>query len=191
MTNSMLTVNEIAEAAIIAAMDGAKSISDISGQDFKEKCFDSLDAEIDSACIYNHHALEYVSRLESEWSDQIEESDVTYPAHEWLTAAHDYAVLLLQPATSQAMYERAQKVSERIEEFTDTVLELDGDPDGATVSGDCDHGWAVHNRETAEGVMVWSDEPGYYNPELLEGELLAVAHRVARGCWLNICWEPA
>jgi hypothetical protein len=188
---SMLTVEEIAAAAILAACDGAKTIEDISGIEFKERCFDCLDAEIESACIYNHHALEYVSRLESEWGDQIEESDVQYAPHQWLEAAHHYAIQLLQPATSHAMHEQAQELVKRIEEFTDTVLELDGDPMAATVSRDCDHGWAVHNRETAEGVMVWSDEPGHYNAELLEGELLAVSHRIARACWLNTCWTPA
>jgi hypothetical protein len=191
MTEGILAVNEIAAAAIVAAMDGTKSIEDITGLDFKSQCFDCLDAEIESACIYNHHCLEYVSRLESEWGDQIEESGVQYAAHEWLEAAHHYAIQLLQPATSQAMHEQGMELVKRIEEFSDVVTDLGGDPTAATVSRDCDHGWAVHNRETAEGVMVWSDEPGYFNPELLEGELLAVSHRISNGFYLNTAWEPA
>ena len=54
-----------------------------------------------------------------------------------------------------------------------------------------DHGWAAHNYETADGVMVWSDEdtPYSYNPELLDGDLFAVQFDF-EGVHISACWAP-
>jgi hypothetical protein len=48
----------------------------------------------------------------------------------------------------------------------------------------------AHNRETADGVMVWSNEKGFYNAALIEGELMAVSFKLPCGAYATITWRP-
>lgn len=86
--------------------------------------------------------------------------------------------------------ECVQEVAEGIYEVIETILEVGGDESlNLAFSGNPLYGWAPHNRETENGIAIYDDAPGYYNPKKLEGELYAVEGRV-NGVHVSACWNP-
>ena len=149
--------------------------------------------------IYYAHGQDVISELESEYGDEAVDlvSGQTYAADDWRDAMMAWANALAYVAHGAEARKALDAAEEAIDGFRNLVAEVaeacggEPDPDAATLSRDCPYGWAVHNRETEDGGCVWSTEPGYYNPELLEGELLAVSSPVLGGrVWVSIAWSP-
>lgn len=153
-------------------------------------CISSLiHSSADSLCTYTNECMDMVSELETEYGLQVEESG-EFKNHEWCDAVRSYAIDLCTVALESMVHEELQETREAIELFNAKCEELDcPDVDKAHI-GDCAYGWEAHNYETIEGVMVWNDEPGFYNPRLLEGELVAVSHPLPSGQYINVCWTP-
>ncbi len=148
----------------------------------------------DNLCSYYSDCQEYINKLESDYGNDVDLGEATYTADNWQTAMSRYAYALVESALSSEAVNALDAIKENIELFTAEVERLDGDVNGAELSSDCQYGWEAHNYETNKGVMIWSNERnnanGCFNPNLLEGELIAVSFEVAPGCWANIAWTP-
>jgi len=152
-----------------------------------------IDSTADALCTYTHECIAMVDELSTKYGEYVEDSGATFEPHEWTSAVRDWAISLCREALREQVGAVISELLESIEEFETAVEELEGDPDKAHI-GDCAYGWAVHNYEHLNGLMVWSDERdnsnGCFNPELLEGELIAVSHRLPTGQYINACWTP-
>lgn len=176
-----------------AAFNNSWRVDDI--DEIKEALDGFINSAVDSYCTYYPECLNLITRLESDYSEYCENVDEPlYSAADYLKAAQAYAVELLTAALNDQAGTALDEIADALAEFCDVVDGLGGDIDGASISIDCAYGWAVHNYETASGVMVWSNERhnanGCFNPELLEGELIAVSAPLGFGLYANICFKP-
>jgi hypothetical protein len=81
-----------------------------------------------------------------------------------------------------SIFEQAKSdLKEALEEFADDARDIGADDPVIEVSMSCVHGWAPHDRELADGTMIW--EPGQ-----LEG-CRAISREVS-GLWLTCTWTP-
>ncbi len=189
---------EVAQNIISEAASNLTT-SELMDGDLSSNCDDiwqDIYQTADNYCTYYGQCLDYISQLESEYSLEIEESDITFQPHEWADAARHYAIQLVTCALSAAVSTAIEEINDRIQEFKDKVEDFqdrfDIGADQATISSSCTYGWQPHNYETEEGVMVWSDEKvaGSYYPQLLEGELFAISHEIAPLLFVNLAFDP-
>lgn len=147
-----------------------------------------------SELVYYSEADDVINRHESDYGDDAADicSGVEYAACDWLQAKMAYANALNYCAEHAELAEALETTESEISEFDDACQSIAGWDDSAKVefSLECPHGWAVHNRETDDGCLIWSNEPRYYNPELLEGELLACSKKLSCGVWVSATCKP-
>ncbi len=183
---------------MINLTDGETILSEIIMQeksfdhDVLEDCLSSaIDQQADNECIYTHACLQHISDLESEF--EADDLGGEYSAENWDKALQSYAYGLVRAALAQYAYEALNSLEAEVQLWSDEVERLGGDPDKFEL-GECQYGWEVHNYETNEGVMIWSNEKnhpnGCFNPNLLEGESIAVSFQVMGSTYINACWTP-
>lgn len=143
----------------------------------------------ESACTYYADCMDIISRYEGE-PEAADAADLCldgrYTAAQWQEAMVAYAAALASCVVSS----RAERLVDAIEKARGTIFDAatmhgapeDGCEKEPRIGRGCPHGWAVHDREDADGVHYWSE------PEL-EG-CRAVAVR-ASGVWLSHTWTPA
>lgn len=158
-------------------------------EDLREKATERAHQYADDRCVYYHECLDLIGQLEGEYSLDTEETGKQYAAHEWREAAQFYAVQLVSEALIQGIDDAIGKFEEVYSEVVENTERLGGDESSVFLSHGCPYGWAPHNYETESGVMIWSDEPGHYNPQLLEGELLAVSGQYGH-IYINASFQP-
>jgi hypothetical protein len=102
-----------------------------------------------------------------------------------------YAYSIAFEVIQTQVQEELETLGEAVDLVKAEVERLGGDADLVSIHGQ-DHVWQAHNYETSDGVMIWSDErlPHSYNPELLEGELMAVQLDFD-GIHISACWVPS
>lgn len=105
-----------------------------------------------------------------------------------LDCLNQEAVQIYSQAYDSRIYDAAKELAESAMEMIEKAIELGFDGEFETSSSSI-YGWAAHNYETYEGTCVWSDEPGHYNPELLEGELWAIEKSIG-GITIGVAWTP-
>jgi hypothetical protein len=98
--------------------------------------------------------------------------------------ANDIAYQVYTACIDSEIDEIAERISEICQVATDK-----GYTGKMQISGSSIYGWEAHNYETDTGICIWSDEPGHYYANLLEGELWAVEGEVC-GLTVGACWEP-
>ena len=154
----------------------------------RDKARDSVAQEAESACIYANACFEIISRYERDVDDS-DIDDLTsgkeYKAGEWQEAMTAYANAVAYAVIGRMVDDRVAEIEEAAEHLVEAGTEWgaeDIDMDSLHISGSCAHGWAVHDKEDAEGVCFWS-EPN------LEG-CRAVAIKTG-SLWLSYTWTPA
>lgn len=169
-----------ASSAIDAALYGRKI--EIDGAEFfdelRNDAQEHVASEVDNACTYYADCLDIISRYESEYGDEYEETGETFLAADWRQAMTRYAACIADAAISAELARQIDNMAEAYETLMETV---NADDVSATMGHDCPHGWAAHAEETPEGVCVW---------HRLEGELEARAICVD-GWWISATWTPA
>lgn len=144
-----------------------------------------------SEVIYYSEYDDILSKYESDHGADAEDicSGMEYAAADWLEAKGAYVQALNYCAQMAEIRKDAEEMAEELAEIESVAEDL-GFCGDIQFSHDCPHGWAAHNRETPKGICIWDAEPGHYNPELLEGELMAVSGKLSCGVWATATWEP-
>lgn len=177
-------LEQYAQDAVAEALNGEKDNADglISSIDRLEHNFD-----FDSFAPYTHEEDDILSDYEKDYYEDAKDilGDQTYTAEDWSTAKRAYVAAVAYCAYSSIFEQAKSDLREAIEEFADSARDLmDEDADEPTIeiSQSCVHGWAPHDREDADGLMIW--EPGQ-----LEG-CRAISKKVGE-LWLTCTWTPA
>jgi hypothetical protein len=172
-----------AETALMESLDlaGFMSADDIISEiERAEPDFDG-----DSYCPYYNQQDEVISRYESDFGQEAEDiaGEQTYKASEYQQALTAYAYAIAYIGFSQYLAEAKDELKQAVADFANDAalhLVLDEEP-MIQVSSSCIHGWASHNRETADGLMIW--ESGQ-----LDG-CNGAAIKTDSGLWLSCCIE--
>ena len=147
---------------------------------------------------YYYEAAEAIRKYEADHYDEAEAmtSGAEYRAGQWLEAKMAYAQALNYLGRGAELEAELDELEGELEYFNDAVAdyfesyypEFEVYDIKPRFSRECEHGWAVHNYEDANGVMFWepNDKTGVC-PELLEGELIAIAFKLSCGAWIDIC----
>jgi hypothetical protein len=145
------------------------------------------DFDLDSFAPYTSEEDDILSDYESEhWQDAKDMlGDATYTADDWSAAKRAYVAAVAYCAHSSLFETAKSELTEALDEFADAARELmdeDADEPVIEVTMSCVHGWAPHDREDSDGLMIW--EPGQ-----LEG-CRAISRQVGE-LWLTCTWTPA
>ena len=181
-----MNLEEYGSSALYEAIRLGSTVTEIDDT-LWEHCSDAAS----NACIYYSDCIDIIGRYESQVSgDFVDDEGPQFSASEWLQAATVYAQAIALEFIHNQAREELETLTEAIDLVKAEVERLGGDVDLVTIHGQ-DHGWAAHNYETADGVMIWSDEdtPYSYNPELLDGDLFAVQFDF-EGVHISACWAP-
>lgn len=167
---------------IVDKLDGFNSIEDvISAVEDAEPMFDG-----DSFCPYYNQQIDVIDGYEREFgadAEDICDSGQTFKASEWQQAQTAYAYAVGYCAFSSYLATAKDEIIEALREFGDDVTrEFETDDVRVRITNDCPHGWAAHNRELADGTMIW------------ESQQLDGCNGMAReinGPWVSCCINPA
>ena len=117
-----------------------------------------------------------------------------YRAEAWKDALIEYGSWIERLRIEREIEEALDEIESNIELFKKEVNLLGGNPDTAEFTIDCLYGWASHNYETDDGIMVWGarnpHQDSNYNPNLLEKELYAVSFKLYDGVYVGVSWRP-
>lgn len=148
-----------------------------------ENLEDDFDAE--SYCPYYSQQDEILRDYERDFGGDAEDivGERTFKATEWQEAKTAYAYAVAYMAFSHYFAEAKTELVNGIREFADDVareLEFDGELK-IQVTSRCSHGWAAHNRELADGTMVFESGQldGCNGMEVKIG-----------GVWVSCCIDP-
>jgi hypothetical protein len=142
------------------------------------------DFDFDSYAPYTHQETDVISELEKEYWQEAEDicGDKTYKATEWEEARRAYAGALAYTAYSSIWEQTKQDLIEAIEQFESDAQDAGCDEPNISLSLQCVHGWAAHDREDSDGTM-------YFVSGQLDG--CNVLARQACGVWLSVCFVPS
>lgn len=159
-----------------------------------DQCFDDgsiRDSFYPSKIIYYCDADDVIRDYESDHACAAEDicSGLKFDACDWLQAKMAYANALKYCADMAELEEALTECEEELENFNELCEGLGCEDIKPEFSNSCPHGWQAHNRETEDGTMIWSDEAGYYNAELLEGELMAASKKLSCGVYVTATWS--
>ena len=141
------------------------------------------DFDFDGYAPYTSQEIEVINELENEYHQEAEElcGDQTFKVTEWEQARRVYAGWLAYAAYSAIWEQTKQELIEAIEQF-ETDAESFGCVDPViSLNTTCIHGWAVHDRENADGMM-------FFESRQLDG-CNGLSCQVA-GVWLSVCFDP-
>ncbi len=176
-----INLEERAENAISEALYGMKVYD---ATDLRDALEDRAHEEADTVCIYHHWCAQIIQDYEREWGDSADDLGGTFTASQWQEAQTAYAYGIASAALSSMMHDRLEEIEEAADEIDSLCRDAAGDlfEGELSISADCPHGWAPHDREDEDGTHFWS-------PAHLEG-----CHAIARevcGVWLSFTWTPA
>ena len=167
-------------------------------QDFDED--QARDAMAPDELTYYYEADEAIRKYEADYADEAEAmtSGSEFGAHQWLEAKMFYANALKYLGDSATAADAVAECAGELEYFNDALEdyfesyypEYDTGELKVCFSARCEHGFAVHNYEDGDGVMFWEANRDAFNPEWLEGELLAIGKRLSCGAYVYICMHP-
>lgn len=147
---------------------------------------DAAHQEADNACIYTHHCLQILDDYERH-SAAPNESEMggEFRSDQWREAATAWAYEVACSVLCAEASEAIDTIEERADELCDALIAiLPGgftDASDLTVTRDCPHGWAAHDKE-AGAVLYWISKQ-------LDGlNALAID---AGPFWLSFTWNPA
>lgn len=84
-----------------------------------------------------------------------------------------------------------EEIAKKVYEVIEQALEIGADEScDVRISSGYLFGWMAHNRESENGVAIYDDKAGFYNPEKVEGELYAVEGKAGNSC-VSVCWNPS
>jgi len=150
--------------------------------DLRDEARDNIGTEVDNACTYYSACMEIINRYESEYGadaeDLADSGGAEFKASQWQEAMTRYASAIAYAAISAAVESEIDDLKEAYENLIETMPDDMEIP--VTLETECIHGWAAHDRETAEGVCIW---------HRLEGEVEARAIHCG-GFWLTATWTP-
>ena len=143
--------------------------------------------EADNACIYTHHCLQILDDYESERCVPSEsELGGNFRSDQWREAATAWAYEVARAVLESKAAEIVDEIEEAADELADAIsTETDDEQapsvDELTITSDCPHGWAAHDREDGAGTCYWVSRQ-------LDGcNALAVK---AGPVWLSWTWTP-
>jgi len=165
------------------------------------------DAMAPAELTYYYEADEAIYKYEADYADEAEAmtSGSEYSAGQWLEAKMAYAQALNYfgrgaelEAEIDGLDAELDELEGELDEFNDALADYfecyypDYDTDELKVcfSARCEHGFAVHNFEEGDGVMFWEANRDAFNPEWLEGEMLAIGKTLSCGAYVYICMHP-
>ena len=163
--------------------DAIYGMTELDLQELRDNAEDMASSAADSACIYTSACLDIISDYEREAPDAEDmTSGQTYEAADWQKAMCAYAYAIAYTVISRNVHDLLEEIEQAADDLRDAA-ESHGleDPADPRISAICPHGWAVHDREDAEGNCFWTQGK-------LEG-CRAVARKVA-GIWLSYTWTP-
>ena len=145
------------------------------------------DFDLDSFAPYTADEDDILSDYESDhWQDAKDMlGDTQYAADDWSAAKRAYVAAVAYCAYSSILESAKSELREALEEFSNdaqALMDADADEPVIEITMSCVHGWAPHDREEADGTMIW--EPGQ-----LEG-CRAISRKVGE-LWLTCTWTPA
>jgi hypothetical protein len=141
----------------------------------------------DNAVIYYSDCTDIIAQYESDPradTDSADHMGQTFKPSEWQEAKTAYAYWIARSIIEAEAIETVDAIGEAVETLTDELdkLAVEYDADSFRLSAYCPHGWAAHNRESAEGTCFWVSRQ-------LDG-CNSVAVPVC-GMWVSFTWEPS
>lgn len=177
--------------AATTVIEALRELSSFDLDELREKVYERIDTDASNACVYYSESQDIIAEYEAKYGGDDADVDGEWSAQDWRDAMQAYAIGIAKNALNDMVSDELTHISEAYDEMVEEVERLGGDADAIKIANECSYGWAVHNYETSEGVMVWSDERdhpnGCFNPELLEGDLVAVSHEASGGMYFNWC----
>lgn len=176
----MSNIQEYAQSRLAEALSGKSGSAD----DLRHE-IETLedDFDFDSFAPYTHEESDIISELEKEHWQSAEDflGDKTYKATEWEDARRAYASALAYSAHSSLWEQAKQELTEAIEQFESDSQDSGCDEPVISLALSCTHGWAVHNREDADGTM-------FFESRQLDG-CNGLAKQI-NGLWMSVCFTP-
>jgi hypothetical protein len=156
-----------------------------SADDLKQRIEDEEgNFDFDSFAPYTHQEIECIEDYESEFFRDAEDfmgGDKQYTASEWAEARRTYACAIGYAAFGHYFHEAKTTITDAIDELASDDALADVEEPQFELSRTCTHGWAPHDRESADGIHYWE-------PAQLEG-CKAIAKQV-EGVWITCTWTP-
>lgn len=172
--------NRLAEE-LVYVVTGFVTIADaVSAVEDIESNFDA-----ESYCPYYHEQDDVLSDYESDYGVDAEDitNGVEYAASDWQSAKTAYVYAVAYCAHESFFSAAKTELVEGLEEFESDVqseLKFDGELK-VQLSTSCNHGWAAHDRELADGTMIFESKQldGCNGMERKIGET-----------WVSCCFDP-
>ena len=143
------------------------------------------DFDGDSFCPYYSQQDDVIADYEREFGSEAEGicDEETYKASDWLQAKSAYAYAIAYVGFGQYFQAAKDALVEAVEEFGDDAYRELKTDDVVQIqfSNDCPHGWASHDRELADGTMIWESRQ-------LDGSN-GMARQV-NSIWISCCLSP-
>jgi len=180
---------------VLELVNDITDLSELENLDFSRLVHERAENE----CSYNGECIEIIDALESDYHVHVDNETMEVELSDYNTVMRAYAFQLAVVAMHDAVSNAVSELKANIELYNEEVERLadhyntDIDLDTCSNFGDCEYGWEAHNYETNDGVMIWSDEKVScaYNPNLLEGESVAVSFKVLGCTYINTCFAPS
>lgn len=190
----MTTIDNVKTAATSAFYDALGNIDKIEVNDYT-LALDAVRAAIEavtedvycdySVCYY-HEAWEIVGSSDFEPDEELDFSDCTSA----LECVMREANASVEAPWREAFNEARSSTEETLGELGDLAEAMGITTYSITVSNGSLFGWAIPNKETEEGICIYDDSKGGFNPKKIEGELYAVEVDLGAGIYASICWNP-
>ncbi len=176
-----INLEDRAENAISEAIFGMATYD---AADLRERLEDRAHEEADTVCIYSHWCQQIIQDYENDYGDDGDDQNATFTASQWREAMTAYAYGIAYAALSAFIEDGLKTIDQAAVDLMEMCSDVAGDAwtGDLTISADCPHGWAPHDREDEDGTHFWS-------PAHLEG-CRAIAREVC-GVWLSFTWTPA
>lgn len=153
----------------------------------EEKIHERAHEVADSECAYGHKCADIVAEYERHRAAPNEsELGGTYRADQYDEARQAWAYEIACAVLSAEAFDALRDLNDKADQICEDVGKFDEneapDPYDLTVSVDCPHGWAPHDREDDhDGTMYW------IRRQLDGANALAID---AGPCWLSYTWTP-
>ena len=181
---------DLEEAGNTVVYEAAYRMTTLDLDTLREEAQEDANQAADNAVIYNSDALtiinEYASHpAASDAEDNADSSGQTFKPSDWQAAQTAYAywiaLAVIETKISEALDDLEAKANHLLEWLDANLTSEAPTAEDLTLSRNCPHGWAAHDREDVEGTHFWTS--GQVD------ELNAVAIRAECGLWLSYTWK--
>ncbi|WP_142850669.1 hypothetical protein [Telmatospirillum sp. J64-1] len=187
---------DLESAAADAVYEAAYGMTELDLDKLGEEARERVHIEADNAVIYNSDALAIINEYEGHPAARVAEEEAddfgeVFKASDWQKAQTTYAYLIARAVIGACVEEQLMDITAKAEHLLDVLGSLQrysravlpSDERELTVSRDCPHGWAAHDREDDEGTYFWTSEQ-------VDG-CNAVAIQTESGLWLSYTWQAS